>query len=44
MVKHTSGIGARMGGDFISTELTHLSSGIDMVAATIDVVLVLNLT
>lgn len=28
-----------MGGDFISTELTHLSSGIDMVAATIDVVL-----
>lgn len=32
-------IGARMGGDFISTELTRLSSGIDMVAATIDVVL-----
>lgn len=32
-------IGARMGGDFISTELTHLSSGIDMVAATIDTVL-----
>lgn len=32
-------IGARMGGDFISTELTHLSSGIDMVAATIEVVL-----
>lgn len=32
-------IGARLGGDFISTELTHLSSGIDMVAATIDVVL-----
>lgn len=32
-------IGARMGGDFISTELTHLSSGIDMVAATINVVL-----
>ncbi len=32
-------IGARMGGDFISTELTHLSSGIDMVAATIQVVL-----
>ena len=32
-------IGARMGGDFISTELTHLSSGVDMVAATIDVVL-----
>ena len=32
-------IGARMGGDFISTELTHLSSGVDMVAATINVVL-----
>lgn len=32
-------IGARLGGDFISTELTHLSSGIDMVAATINVVL-----
>lgn len=32
-------IGARMGGDFISTELTHLSSGIDMVAATINVAL-----
>lgn len=32
-------IGARMGGDFISTELTRLSSGIDMVAATINVVL-----
>ncbi len=32
-------IGARMGGDFISTELTYLSTGIDMVAATIDVVL-----
>ena len=32
-------IGARMGGDFISTELTHLSTGIDMVAAAIDVVL-----
>lgn len=32
-------IGARMGGDFISTELTLLSSGIDMVAATINVVL-----
>lgn len=29
-------IGARMGGDFISTELTHLSTGIDMVAAAID--------
>ncbi len=35
-------IGARMGGDFISTELTHLSTGIDMVAATIDVVLGIN--
>lgn len=32
-------IGARMGGDFISTELTHLSSGIDMIAAAINVVL-----
>ena len=32
-------IGARMGGDFISTELTHLSSGVDMVAATINVIL-----
>ena len=32
-------IGARMGGDFISTELTRLSTGIDMVAATISVVL-----
>lgn len=32
-------IGARMGGDFISTELTHLSTGIDMVAAAINVVL-----
>lgn len=32
-------IGARMGGDFISTELTHLSTGIDMVAATINVAL-----
>lgn len=32
-------IGARMGGDFISTELTPLSTGIDMVAATISVVL-----
>lgn len=29
-------IGARLGGDFISTELTHLSTGIDMVAASID--------
>lgn len=32
-------IGARMGGDFISTVLTHLSSGIDMVAASINVAL-----
>ena len=32
-------IGARLGGDFISTELTHLSTGIDMVAATINVAL-----
>jgi len=32
-------IGARMGGDFISTELTHLSTGIDMVAAAINVAL-----
>lgn len=32
-------VGARLGGDFISTELTHLSTGIDMVAAAIDVVL-----
>lgn len=32
-------IGARMGGDFISTELTHLSTGIDMVAAAIKVAL-----
>ena len=30
-------IGARLGGDFISTELTHLSTGVDMVAAAIDV-------
>lgn len=30
-------IGARLGGDFISTELTHLSTGIDMVAAAINV-------
>ena len=30
-------IGARLGGDFISTELTHLSTGIDMVGAAIDV-------
>ena len=32
-------IGARLGGDFISTELTHLSTGIDMVCAAIDVAL-----
>lgn len=32
-------IGARLGGDFISTELTHLSTGVDMVAAAIDVAL-----
>ena len=30
-------IGARLGGDFISTELTRLSSGVDMVAAAINV-------
>lgn len=30
-------IGARLGGDFISTELTHLSTGIDMVGAAVDV-------
>ena len=29
-------IGARMGGDFVSTVLTRLSTGIDMVAAAID--------
>lgn len=29
-------IGARLGGDFISTELTHLSTGIDMVAAAVN--------
>lgn len=29
-------IGARLGGDFISTELTHLSTGIDMVEAAIN--------
>lgn len=29
-------IGARLGGDFISTELTHISTGIDMVAAAIN--------
>lgn len=32
-------IGARLGGDFISTILTPLSTGIDMVAAAIDVAL-----
>ena len=32
-------IGARLGGDFISTELTYLSTGIDMVSAAIDVAL-----
>lgn len=32
-------IGARLGGDFISTELTHLSTGIDMVAAAINAAL-----
>lgn len=32
-------IGARLGGDFISTELTHLSTGIDLVAAAVDVAL-----
>ena len=32
-------VGARLGGDFISTELTHLSTGVDMVAAAIDVAL-----
>lgn len=30
-------IGARLGGDFISTQLTHLSTGIDMVGAAVDV-------
>lgn len=29
-------IGARLGGDFIATELTHLSTGVDMVAAAIN--------
>ncbi|MDY5631999.1 MAG: ATP-grasp domain-containing protein [Bacteroidaceae bacterium] len=29
-------VGARLGGDFISTELTHLSTGVDMVAAAIN--------
>ncbi len=32
-------IGARLGGDFISTELTHLSTGVDMVAAAVNVAL-----
>lgn len=32
-------IGARLGGDFISTELVHLSTGIDMVGAAIQVAL-----
>lgn len=32
-------VGARLGGDFISTELTHLSTSVDMVAAAIDVAL-----
>ena len=32
-------IGARLGGDFISTELVHLSTGIDMVAASLSLVL-----
>lgn len=32
-------VGARLGGDFISTELTHLSTGVDMVAAAIGVAL-----
>lgn len=32
-------IGARLGGDFISTELVHLSTGIDMVRAAIDIAL-----
>lgn len=35
-------IGARLGGDFISTELTRLSTGIDMVSAAIDVALGIN--
>ena len=35
-------IGARLGGDFITTELTHLSTGIDMVAAAINVALGVN--
>ena len=32
-------IGARLGGDFISTELTHLSTGVDMVAAAVNIAL-----
>lgn len=32
-------IGARLGGDFIATELTHLSTGVDMVAAAVNVAL-----
>lgn len=32
-------VGARLGGDFISTELTRLSTGIDMVAAAVNVAL-----
>lgn len=32
-------IGARLGGDFIATELTHLSTGIDMVGAAISLAL-----
>lgn len=32
-------IGARLGGDFISTELVHLSTGIDFTAAAIDLAL-----
>lgn len=32
-------IGARLGGDFISTDLTRLSTGIDMVAAAVNVAL-----
>lgn len=32
-------IGARLGGDFISTELVHLSTGIDMAAAAIQIAL-----
>jgi biotin carboxylase len=32
-------IGARLGGDFISTELVHISTGIDMVLASVQVAL-----